>query len=89
MVYEHLTYDAFKCERRKEFTFADADFYDNRFNHEIEYPLYVKCALIIKMRTDNQNEAVLKQCITRLDATPTVKVADIILQELAVKRILY
>ncbi len=88
IIYEHLMKDAFKCNR-SEYLFANADFQRNALNHKVEYPLYVKCALIILMNNDIRNKQCLKDAVNSLEENPTVQNADSILKSLSSKTIIF
>lgn len=87
-IYEHLMKDSFKCNRA-EFDFVNADFQRNASKHEIEYPLYVKCALIIYMKKNEQYGKDLMKAIKNLEKSPTIENTDKILIDLHSKDILY
>ena len=88
MVYEHLMRDAFNCERR-EYSFVNADFFDGaKRNHPAEYPIYVKCALIILLKNGNRHEDELNKAIRLMEENPSVENTDSILIELGEKNIL-
>ena len=89
LVYERLMCKAFNC-KRWDYSFVDADFYDAaEKRHPIEYPVYVKCALIILLKNGNINEKELKTAIDQLEECPTVEKADTVLLELNEKSILF
>ena len=89
MIYEHLMRDAFNC-KRFEYPFVNADYFDGaERNHPAEYPIYVKCALIILLKKGNQHEDELKQAIRLIEENPSVENTDSILIDLSEKNILF
>ena len=87
LVYEYLMRDAFKC-KRAEYAFVNADYYRRADKHTYEYPLYVKCALLILLKNGNPHEEELKTAIDQLEECPTIEKADTVLRELNEKKIL-
>ncbi|MBR3725142.1 MAG: hypothetical protein IKN11_07155 [Bacteroidales bacterium] len=89
MIYEHLMRDAFNCERF-DYAFVNADYYDGaERNHPVEYPIYVKCALIILLKNGNRHGDELNEAIRSIEDNPTVKNTDNVLIDLSEKKILF
>ena len=81
--------DAFNCERR-EYSFVNADYCDGaERNHPTEYPIYVKCALIILLKKGNRHEDELKKAIKSIEENPSVENTDSVLIDLSEKNILF
>ena len=78
LVYEHLMKDEFKCNRA-DYSFVNADFHRNALKHETEYPLYVKCALIIRLNNGAHHKDELTKAIGILEDSPTIQNADEVL----------
>lgn len=80
--------EAFNC-KRKEYAFADADYYDYaEERHSIEYPIYVMCALIVLLKYKNLHKEELKAAIDKIEEMPTPENTDIVLEDLHDKNIL-
>ena len=89
LIYEHLMCEAFKCERF-DYSFVNADFCDGaESNHSIEYPIYVKCALIILLKNGNRHEDELVNAIKLIEDNPTVDITHGILFDLSKKNIFF
>ena len=60
-------------------------------NHPYEYPIYVKCALIILFKDENQykdHKDELKAAIQKLEKEPTIVNTDNVLIDLVTKEII-
>ena len=85
MIYEHLMQKAFNCERF-EYPFVNADYFDGaERNHPVEYPIYVKCALIILLKNGNRHEDELNNAIKSIEENPSLENTDSILINLSEK----
>lgn len=78
---------AFRCTSRKELSFVDADYFDMaRRNHQIEYPVILKCALEIlsNLEDENKNHYLEGQnmLIKKLDVETADEVIDILKQKI-------
>ena len=89
--YEHLMKNAFKCDNNGEYSFVHADFFRYAIKYPYEYPIYVKCALIILFKDENQykdHKDELKAAIQKLEKEPTIVNTDNVLIDLVTKEII-
>ena len=76
--------DAFGV-KRPQYAFAFADYQRNASSHEREYPLYVKCAMIVLLKKGTKHDDILKEAIQLIDEEPTIYNTDNALEMIANK----
>lgn len=89
--YEHLMKSAFKCDNNGEYSFVHADFFRYAINHPYEYPIYVKCALIILFKDEDHYldyKDELETAIKKLEKEPSINNTDDVLKVLVNRGIL-